>query len=922
MDYQSEAELEKQLLEQLVGLGYKQIIANDESQLEKNFRTQLYLHNQAKMKSKPFSDKEFERIKIFLDGKSVFQSAKLLRDKMPLIRDDGTEVNIEYFDSKQWCKNIFQVTHQTTIEGSYANRYDVTILINGFPIVQIELKRRGIPMDEAINQIERYRKHSFQGLYKFIQVFVVSNGVNTKYFANSDKAFLKSMTFFWTDDKNKRISNLNDFTCTFLEKCFVSKIVARYMVINESDKVLMVMRPYQIYAVKALVDRALNSHNNGYVWHTTGSGKTLTSFKASQIIADSAYIKKVFFLVDRKDLDSQTIQEFNKFEKDSVDVTNKTDVLVKQIKDSSKRLIVTTIQKMANAIKKPQYQSLMENYKNERVVFIIDECHRSQFGDMHKMINKHFSNAQYFGFTGTPRFKENKSQDDRTTADIFGNGNENRACLHHYLIKDAINDGNVLGFFVEYVNTIKGDINEDALQDDEKVNAINIDEVYNDNERLNNIVDHIIKHHDTKTHNRKYCSIFAVSSIPTLIEYYKIFKDKNSDLKIAIIFTFGANEEYEGRDKHSRDELDQSMKDYNQMFKTNFNTDNFSGYFADVCKKMKNAEIDILIVVNMLLTGFDSKLLNTLYVDKNLKYHDLLQAFSRTNRVYDSSKPYGNIVCYRNLKKRTDEAIMLFSNTDNVDVVLMKDKSYYIEKFDKDLEMLRAIAPTPAYVDYIKDESKIREFVYSFRELARDLLHLESFLDFDFDVEVKDIKGQEYQDYKSKYLDLAHSSVVEKTSILKYIDFCTELVHSDKINFEYIMQLMRNIRLDTKENKEKDIEDIMLKMNNVDNEELRLKIELIRQFLLQVAPNLTEESVIDDEFGKFMDNERNEEIEKFANSNQFNEDLLKDMISEYEFSGLISEAKIMDNLNCGLLIKSKKTEQIKNFIIDNVDKYQ
>ena len=551
MEYQSEAELEKQLLEQLVGLGYKQIVVNDEAQLEKNFRTQLYLHNQAKMKSKPFSDAEFERVKIFLDGKSVFQSAKLLRDKMPLVRDDGTEINLEFFDTKRWCKNIFQVTHQTTVMGTYTNRYDVTILVNGFPLIQIELKRRGVPMDEAINQIERYRKHSFQGLYRYIQVFVVSNGVNTKYFANSDSQFKKSLTFFWTDEKNKRISNLNDFTCTFLEKCFVAKIIARYMVINETDKTLMVMRPYQIYAVEALVERALNTNNNGYVWHTTGSGKTLTSFKASQIIAESQYIKKVFFLVDRKDLDSQTIQEFNKFEKDSVDVTDKTDVLVKQIKDPNKRLIVTTIQKMSNAVTKPQYAALMEQYKDERVVFIIDECHRSQFGDMHKQISKHFQKAQYFGFTGTPRFKENKSQDDRTTADIFGSGNEKRACLHHYLIKDAINDGNVLGFFVEYVNTIKGDLNELDLQDDEKVKGIDIDEVYNDKDRLNNIVDHIIQHHDTKTHNRKYCSIFAVSSIPTLIEYYKIFKNKKHDLKVATIFTFGANEEFEGRDKHS-----------------------------------------------------------------------------------------------------------------------------------------------------------------------------------------------------------------------------------------------------------------------------------------------------------------------------------------------------------------------------------
>lgn len=922
MEYQSEAELENLLMEQLIGLGYTPVTINNEAQLGKNFRTQLYLHNQKRMNSKPFTDSEFERVKIFLDGKSVFQSAKLLRDKMPFVRDDGTELNLEFFDSKHWCKNIFQVTHQTTVEGKYTNRYDVTILVNGFPIVQVELKRRGMAMDEAVNQIERYRKHSYQGLYKYIQIFVVSNGVNTKYFANSDKPFSKSLTFVWTDDKNNMLSNLNEFANSFLQKCFVSKIVARYMVINETDKVLMVMRPYQIYAVEALIDRALNTNNNGYIWHTTGSGKTLTSFKASQIIADSLSVKKVFFLVDRKDLDSQTIQEFNKFEKDSVDVTDRTDVLVRQIQDPNKRLIVTTIQKMANAVKKQQYMKILENYRDERVVFIIDECHRSQFGDMHKQISKFFNKAQYFGFTGTPRFKENKSQDDRTTADIFGNGNENRACLHHYLIKDAIKDHNVLGFFVEYVNTIKGDFKEEDLQNDEKVKGIDVEEVYNDKERLNNIVDHIIQHHDIKTHNRKFCSIFAVSSIPTLIEYYKIFKNKNHDLKLATIFTYEANEDYEERDKHSRDELEECIADYNKMYGTNFSTDNFSGYFADVCKKMKNAELDILIVVNMLLTGFDSKLLNTLYVDKNLKYHDLLQAYSRTNRVYDSTKPYGNIVCYRNLKKRTDEAILLFSNTDNVDVVLMKDKQFYLDKFQADLELLRSIAPTPAYVDFLKVESKQREFVYAFRELASTLMHLESFLEFNFDKEIKNITGQEYQDYKSKYGDLAHSAVIEKTSILKYINFCTELIHSDKINFEYIMQLIRNIRLSNKEDKQKDIEDILNKIQNVENEELRSKIVLIREFLMLVVPMLSEDAVIDDEFGKYMNAERSKEITKFADENDFNEQLLKEMISDYEFAGLISREKIMKNINCGLLEKIKRADKIETFIMNNVEKYQ
>lgn len=370
--------------------------------------------------------------------------------KIILEREDGNKVYIELFDTQNWCKNRFQVTTQTTVVGRRVNRYDVTLLINGLPMVQIELKRRGLDFKEAFNQIKRYKKESInKGLYKYIQIFVVSNGVDTKYFANSDKDILFSHTFFWSDENNKRISNLKEFAETFLEKCFISKVIARYMITNETDKTLMVMRPYQIYAVESLVNRAFETNNNGYIWHTTGSGKTLTSFKASQILASDPNIKKVFFLVDRKDLDSQTISEFNKFEPDSVDITDKTSTLVNQIKDISKPLIVTTIQKMANAIKSEQYTKIMEKYKDDRVVFIIDEYHRSQFGDMHKAINKHFNNAQYFGFTGTPRFFENKSQEGRVTADLF------EKCLHTYLIKDAINDGNVLGFSVEYIRTFK-----------------------------------------------------------------------------------------------------------------------------------------------------------------------------------------------------------------------------------------------------------------------------------------------------------------------------------------------------------------------------------------------------------------------------------------------------------------------------------
>ena len=403
MPVEREFELEEKLVEQLISLGYKLTKISNQDDLKENFRNQLFEHNKEKLLNVPFSDSEFTRILNHLDGSNIFYSAKKLRDKFILIRDDDTEVYIEFFNSQQWCQNIFQVSHQVKDYGLYSHRYDVTLLINGLPLVQIELKKRGIEINEAINQIERYRKQSYTGLFKYIQFFVVSNGVDTKYMANSDTPLSKDFVFYWSDNQNNRITNLSGFVLYFLERCHVAKMIARYMVLNDTDKKLMIMRPYQVYAVESLVKRATETHNNGYIWHTTGSGKTLTSFKASQIIANEPSVKKVFFLVDRKDLDAQTIQEFNKFENGSVDTTDRTNILVKQISEIDRHLIVTTIQKLSKAVNSPRYAKIMDVYKDERVVFIIDECHRSQFGDMHRDINKHFKNAQYFGFTGTPR---------------------------------------------------------------------------------------------------------------------------------------------------------------------------------------------------------------------------------------------------------------------------------------------------------------------------------------------------------------------------------------------------------------------------------------------------------------------------------------------------------------------------------------
>ena len=506
MSYQSEAQLEKQLMQQLERQDYKLVSLPDYDSLLKNFKEQFELFNAKRLNGKSLSPKEWERVLNYINGKSIFESAKILRDKFVLEMDDGTRTYLEFID-EDYMKNRYQVTHQTTVTGKYTNRYDVTLLVNGLPLVQIELKRRGVDIKEAVNQIMRYRKHSYQGLYHFIQIFVVSNGVDTKYFANSDKDILYSATFFWTDDNNIRVSNLRDFSVTFLARDLLIKMLTRFTILNDTDKVLMVMRPYQVYATEALIGRAKTTNRNAYIWHTTGAGKTLTSFKTSQILATIPTIKKVIFLVDRKDLDTQTTEEFNKFEAGSVDATDHTGILVKQMKDKNRKLIITTIQKMANAVKKPQYEKVMGIYRDEKVVFIIDECHRSQFGDMHKDIVRHFKKAQFFGFTGTPRFEKNGKVEGKitqTTEKLFDE------CLHTYLIKDAIFDNNVLGFHVEYINTFKDNHDEN---DSTMTEAIDTNELFMADERMNMVVNHIIQNHKAKTRNKQYTAILSLIHI-------------------------------------------------------------------------------------------------------------------------------------------------------------------------------------------------------------------------------------------------------------------------------------------------------------------------------------------------------------------------------------------------------------------------
>ena len=921
MSYQSEAQLEEQLVNQLEKQNYTHTVLADYNALINNFRMQFGIFNKDKLAGKPLSEKEWERILNYVNGKSVFESAKILRDKFQIERDDGTKPYFKLL-SNDFTENIYQVTHQVTVTGLYTNRYDVTLLVNGLPLVQIELKRRGVDLKEAVNQIMRYRKHSYQGLFHFIQIFVVSNGVDSKYFANSDKDIFYSNTFFWTDDNNIRITNLKEFSVVFLARDLLIKMMTKFTVLNDTDKIMMVMRPYQVYAAEALIRQATMTSRNAYIWHTTGAGKTLTAFKTAQILATNPAIKKVVFLVDRKDLDTQTTEEFNKFEAGSVDATDRTDILVKQMKDKNRQLIITTIQKMANAVNNPRYAFAMDLYKKEKVVFIIDECHRSQFGDMHKDIVRYFQDAQFFGFTGTPRFEVNGKVNGKivqTTKSLFGE------CLHSYLIKNAIFDNNVLGFHVEYIKTMDGDYD---LDDNTMTNAIDVNELYMADERMTMIANHIIQNHKAKTRNRQYTAIFAVSSIPALVKYYDIFKGIDHDLNISGIFSYGANEDYENADEHSRSSLERIIKDYNEIFSTNFSTETFSAYHKDISDRVKGKKtksLDILLVVNMFLTGFDSKPLSVLYVDKNLEYHDLLQAYSRTNRVEKETKPWGIIICYRNLKKNTDDALALFSQSNDTDGILAKSFEYYVQKFNELAIKLKEIAPTPSSVDMIMDEETQKNFVVTFRELSKYLLSLQTFVEFKIERDSIEMSDQEFQDYKSKYFLLYRKAQNERevVSVLNDVDFCIELMETDRINVAYIMNLIRNIRFNSQQAKNDDIEHIKSELGRSDNLQLHKKIDILRAFLDEVVSGMNGTEDIDVKYNDFENRKKQEEIEAFAKNEHISAELLGDFISEYAFSGVINQGAIRDSLTqpMSLLKKRSLVSKIADFIKSHVEKY-
>ncbi|PTH22177.1 type I restriction endonuclease subunit R [Staphylococcus arlettae] len=926
MGYQSEYGLEENVVKQLEDLGYERVSLRNEAQLKENFRNILNERNADKLEGTPISDSEFKRIMIDISDKSVFESAQILRDKYVLERDDETKVYLSLMNIKKWCQNTFQVTNQVSVNDTHKSRYDVTVLINGLPLIQIELKRSGVAITEAFNQIERYRRQNYTGLFRFIQMFVVSNKMETRYYANSDQKIMKSHMFYWSDEKNERINVLKDFIESFLEPCHIAKMISRYMIINETDKILMALRPYQVYAVEALLNRAIETNNNGYIWHTTGSGKTLTSFKASQILAQEPDIKKVIFLVDRKDLDGQTLGEFNKFESDSVDRTFNTKKLLKQMDDPTRKLIITTIQKMDNAIKSGH--PVMERYKEDKVVFIIDECHRTQFGSMHRIIRQHFGNAQYFGFTGTPRFEENASQDGRATADIFGE------CLHHYLIKDAIRDGNVLGFSVEYMNTFD---RSEKITEDGYVNKINEAEIWMADERVQKVAEHIIANHNKKTRDQMYTGMLTVQSIPMAIQYYRIFqklkKQGVHNFNVTTIFSYQDNEAIDDTmdEQTRRDILEGIIQTYNETFDKNFSTDTFDGYFNDVSNRVKKGlpdqKLDILIVVDMFLTGFDSKKLNTLYVDRNLQHHTLIQAYSRTNRVEEPTKPYGNIVAYRNLKEKTDEAIELFSKTDNTDTVLSLSFQAYLTKFKQALIELFELAETPQAVDQLEREEDQRDFVIAYRELAKHMQKLKTFDEFAFDKETLGIDEQTYEDYKGKYLDIYDKVIrpdketVEGESILDNIDFNIEILRNDLINVQYILDLLNQIDLSNAEQQEKDIKEIRKVLDKADDDQLRLKSDLIRTFLDKVVPNLNEGDSIDDAYYNYESKVKVGELEQFSEETDYPLELLKSLVKEFEFSGQLNNNLIEEGVSGGLLIRTKKIKRVKSFIKDMVKKY-
>ena len=929
MPVQSEAALENGLIATLQQMNYEYVQIEEEKNLRTNFKSQLEKHNKKRLEEigrTEFTEAEFEKILIYLEGGTRFEKAKKLRDLFPLELDDGERLWVEFLNRTHWCQNEFQVSHQITVEGRKKCRYDVTILINGLPLVQIELKRRGVELKQAYNQIQRYHKTSFHGLFDYIQLFVISNGVNTRYFANNPNSGYK-FTFNWTDADNVPFNELEKFATSFFDKCTLGKIIGKYIVLHEGDKCLMVLRPYQFYAVEKILDRVKNSNNNGYIWHTTGAGKTLTSFKAAQLVAELDDVDKVMFVVDRHDLDTQTQSEYEAFEPGAVDSTDNTDELVKRLHGNSK-IIITTIQKLNAAVSKQWYSRRIEEIRHARIVMIFDECHRSHFGDCHKNIVRFFDNTQIFGFTGTPIFVEN-AVDGHTTKEIFGN------CLHKYLIKDAIADENVLGFLVEYYH---GNADVDNANQN----------------RMTEIAKFILNNFNKSTFDGEFDALFAVQSVPTLIRYYKIFKSLNPKIRIGAVFTYASNSSqddaltgmntgsYVSESTGEADELQAIMDDYNDMFGTSFTTENFRAYYDDINLRMKKKKtdmkpLDLCLVVGMFLTGFDSKKLNTLYVDKNMDYHGLLQAFSRTNRVLNEKKRFGKIVCFRDLKSNVDASIKLFSNSNNLEDIVRPPfneiKKNYQELTTNFLEQY----PTPSSIDLLQSEKDKKQFILAFRDVIKKHAEIQVYDEFEEDAADLGMTEQQFMDFRSKYLDIydtfaggckpseenqtpdedTESTETSTESGIDDIDFCLELLHSDIINVTYILELIADLNPYSADYKEKRtyIIDTMIK-----DAELRNKAKLIDGFIQQNVDDDRDNfmarkqkfdgtSDLEERLNNYITTERNNAVDKLAKEEGLDVSVLNHYLSEYDYlqkeqPEIIQEALKEKHLG---LIKKRKT---------------
>ena len=909
MSSQSEAALENGLIATLQQMNYEFVHIEEEKNMYANFKKQLEKHNRKLLEElgrSEFTNSEFEKILIYFEGGTRFEKAKKLRDLYPLETETGERIWIEFLNRTRWCQNEFQVSNQITVEGRKKCRYDVTILINGLPLVQIELKRRGVELKQAYNQIQRYHKTSFHGLFDYIQLFVISNGINTRYFANNPNSGFK-FTFNWTDAANVPFNDLSKFATIFFDKCTLGKIIGKYMVLHESDKCLMVLRPYQFYAVEKILDRVENSNDNGYIWHTTGAGKTLTSFKAAQLVSEMEDVDKVMFVVDRHDLDTQTQAEYEAFEPGAVDSTDNTDELVKRLHSNSK-IIITTIQKLNAAVSKQWYSSRIEEIRHSRIVMIFDECHRSHFGDCHKNIVKFFDNTQIFGFTGTPIFVEN-AVDGHTTKEIFDN------CLHKYLIKDAIADENVLGFLVEYYHG-----NEDVDNADQ--------------DRMTEIAKFILNNFNKSTFDGEFDALFAVQSVPMLIRYYKIFKSLNPKIRIGAVFTYAANssqdDEQTGMNTGSfvsestgeADELQAIMDDYNNMYGTSFTTENFRAYYDDINLRMKKKKadmkpLDLCLVVGMFLTGFDSKKLNTLYVDKNMEYHGLLQAFSRTNRVLNEKKRFGKVVCFRDLKSKVDESIKLFSNSNNLEDIVRPPFDDVKKNYQELTKDFLEHYPEPHFVDYLQSENDKKQFILAFRDIIKKHAEIQVYDEFEEDALDLGMTEQQFMDFRSKYLDIYDSFAVQnKEQPTTYqvpednpgmvgepdpqqevatgmgdIDFCLELLHSDIINVAYILELIADLNPYSEDYSErrKHIIDTMIK-----DAELRSKAKLIDGFIQKNVDDDRDNfmarkqkadgtSDLEERLNNYIVTERNNAINTLAKEEELDTDVLNHYLSEYDY---------------------------------------